>query len=94
MTSKQLEDIKRLSEEFNLDVGDATAEQFTAARASGWNFRRKSLRSTAAWPQTNQLLGGTGLQGILLATQQVFSKKVQARGQIGERLPGAFALFR
>ena len=36
-------------------------------------------------------------KGILLATGQVFSKgKVQAeelRGQIGERLPGAFALF-
>ena len=44
-------------------------------------------------------LGGNSerLQGILLATSQVFSKgKVQAeelRGQIGERLPGAFALF-
>ena len=47
----------------------------------------------------NLALGGNAerLQGILLATGQVFSKgKVQAeelRGQIGERLPGAFALF-
>ena len=47
----------------------------------------------------NLALGGNAerLQGILLATGQVISKgKVQAeelRGQIGERLPGAFALF-
>ena len=47
----------------------------------------------------NAALGGDAqdLQGILRATTQVLSKgKVQAeelRGQIGERLPGAFALF-
>ena len=47
----------------------------------------------------NKALGGSNeqLNGILLATQQVFSKgKVTAeelRGQIGERLPGAVSLF-
>ena len=47
----------------------------------------------------NRALGGSSedLNGILLAAQQVFSKgKVSAeelRGQIGERLPGAFAEF-
>ena len=47
----------------------------------------------------NTALGGSqdDLNGILLAAQQVFSKgKVSAeelRGQIGERLPGAFGLF-
>ena len=47
----------------------------------------------------NVALGGSqdDLNGILLAAQQVFSKgKVSAeelRGQIGERLPGAFGLF-
>ena len=84
-----------------MPIGDAT-EQFTklnaAARASGFTVEEveEVYRGLAA---ANVALGGDSqkLQGILLATQQVFSKgKVQAeelRGQIGERLAGAFAKF-
>ena len=84
-----------------MPIGEAT-QQFTklnaAARASGFTVQEveEVYRGLAA---ANTALGGDSekLQGILLATQQVFSKgKVQAeelRGQIGERLPGAFALF-
>ena len=84
-----------------MPIGEAT-QQFTklnaAARASGFTVEEveEVYRGLAA---ANTALGGDSqkLQGILLATQQVFSKgKVQAeelRGQIGERLPGAFALF-
>ena len=69
-----------------------------AAQASGTTIEETAqvYKGLAA---ANVALGGNSerLQGILLATTQVFSKgKVQAeelRGQIGERLPGAFALF-
>ena len=93
--------IRGVSEDFLVPIGDAT-EQFTklnaAARASGFTVEEveEVYRGLAA---ANVALGGDSqkLQGILLATQQVFSKgKVQAeelRGQIGERLAGAFAKF-
>ena len=69
-----------------------------AARSSGFTVEEvtETYRGLAA---ANTALGGNSerLQGILLATQQVFSKgKVQAeelRGQIGERLAGAFSKF-
>ena len=104
-TSAELEQalaaIDDASSDFLVPVGQAT-EQFTklnaAARASGFSVAEveKVYRGLAA---ANTALGGDSekLQGILLATQQIFSKgKVQAeelRGQLGERLPGAFALF-
>ena len=93
--------VDQASQDFLVPIGEATA-QFTklnaAARASGFTVEEveEVYRGLAA---ANTALGGDSerLQGILLATQQVFSKgKVQAeelRGQIGERLPGAFALF-
>ena len=96
-----LESINELSEQFIQDVG-TTTEQFTkltaATTANGISVEDTAevYRGLAA---ANLALGGNSerLQGILLATGQVFSKgKVQAeelRGQIGERLPGAFALF-
>ena len=96
-----LESIQELSDQFIQDVG-TTTEQFTkltaATTANGISIEETAevYRGLAA---ANLALGGDAerLQGILLATSQVFSKgKVQAeelRGQIGERLPGAFALF-
>ena len=93
--------IERASDDFLVPIGQAT-EQFTklnaAARASGFTVEEveEVYRGLAS---ANTALGGNQerLQGILLATQQVFSKgKVQAeelRGQIGERLAGAFAKF-
>ena len=93
--------IENVSKDFVVPIGDATA-QFTklnaAARASGFGVEEveEVYRGLAA---ANVALGGDAerLNGILLATQQVFSKgKVQAeelRGQIGERLAGAFAKF-
>jgi tape measure domain-containing protein len=93
--------IENVSKDFVVPIGDATA-QFTklnaAARASGFGVGEveEVYRGLAA---ANVALGGDAerLNGILLATQQVFSKgKVQAeelRGQIGERLAGAFAKF-
>ena len=96
-----LESINKLSDDFQTDLNETT-KQFTkltaAATANGLSIKEtediyKGLASA------NIALGGDNerLQGILLATGQVLSKgKVQAeelRGQIGERLPGAFALF-
>ena len=104
-TSEELEAafsaIERASDDFLVPIGEATA-QFTklnaAARSSGFTVEEveEVYRGLAA---ANTALGGNAerLNGILLATQQVFSKgKVQAeelRGQIGERLAGAFAKF-
>ena len=97
--AKQL--ISEISQEFVVSIPQATAE-FTklaaAAQANGTSIEETAevYKGLAA---ANVALGGNAerLQGILLATTQVFSKgKVQAeelRGQIGERLPGAFALF-
>ena len=93
--------IEQAGADFLVPIGDAT-QQFTklnaAARSSGFSVSEveEVYRGLAA---ANVALGGDTerLNGILLATQQVFSKgKVQAeelRGQIGERLPGAFAKF-
>lgn len=93
--------IEGISDDFVVPIGDAT-KQFTklnaAARASGFSVVEveEVFRGLSA---ANVALGGDAerLNGILLATQQVFSKgKVQAeelRGQIGERLSGSFAKF-
>ena len=98
---KALESVNQLSDQFQTDLGETT-KQFTkltaAATANGLSVKETEdiYKGLAA---ANIALGGDNerLQGILLATGQVLSKgKVQAeelRGQIGERLPGAFALF-
>ena len=96
-----LASIRDVVDDYNTPLDEATA-QFTkltaAGQASGFTIEELSdvYKGLAA---ANKALGGDSerLSGILLATTQVFSKgKVQAeelRGQIGERLPGAFALF-
>ena len=96
-----LEAIKESSDRFFTTIPETT-KQFTkltaATTANGLSVEdtKNVYEGLAA---ANIALGGDAerLNGILLATQQVFSKgKVQAeelRGQIGERLPGAFALF-
>jgi tape measure domain-containing protein len=93
--------IEEVAKRLNLPLLEAT-QQFTSLRAamaaSGYdaNETRTVFENLAA---ANVALGGDSqkLAGILLATSQVFSKgKVQAeelRGQIGERLAGAFSEF-
>jgi tape measure domain-containing protein len=100
-TAQALEAIQRTVDDFNTPIQDATAG-FTqlAAAGSAAGFSITELeRVFRGLTAANKALGGDTekLKGILLATTQVFSKgKVAAeelRGQIGERLPGAFALF-
>ena len=100
-TTQALGAIRAVVDDFNTPIKEAT-EGFTglaaATSAAGFSIdeTEQVYRSLAA---ANKALGGdvTKLNGILLAAQQVFSKgKVSAeelRGQIGERLPGAFAEF-
>ena len=100
-TTQALDAIRAVVDDFNTPIKEAT-EGFTglaaATSAAGFSIdeTEQVYRSLAA---ANKALGGdvTKLNGILLAAQQVFSKgKVSAeelRGQIGERLPGAFAEF-
>ena len=99
--AQSLQAIRSVVNDFNEPLDKAT-QQFTRLAAAGTanglsvDQLRTVYRGLAA---ANKALGGDSerLQGILQATTQVFSKgKVQAeelRGQIGERLPGAFALF-
>jgi tape measure domain-containing protein len=96
-----LDGLDRISARLNVPIGEAT-QQFTALRASmsASGFAgADTLKVFENLAVANAALGGNAekLQGILLATTQIFSKgKVSAeelRGQIGERLPGAFALF-
>ena len=95
------ESIKQVVHDFNVPLQDATKgfTRFAAsAKASGVGSKdiEKSFRGLIA---ANKALGGSQEQanGILLAATQVFGKgKVAAeelRGQIGERLPGAVAMF-
>ena len=100
-TTQALGAIRDVVDDFNTPIKEATAG-FTglaaATSAAGFSIdeTEQVYRSLAA---ANKALGGdvNKLNGILLAAQQVFSKgKVSAeelRGQIGERLPGAFAEF-
>ncbi|MCE2839659.1 MAG: tape measure protein, partial [Cyanobium sp. 49614_E6] len=93
--------VDRIANRLNIPLKDAT-EQFTSLRASmaanGYSAA-DTLKVYESLSAANTALGGDSqkLQGILLATSQVFSKgKVTAeelRGQIGERLPGAFSEF-
>ena len=96
-----METIKQVVKDFNVPFNTATAAftRFAAsAKATGVESDdiSKSFKGLVA---ANKALGGSQEQanGILLAATQVFGKgKVSAeelRGQIGERLPGAVALF-
>jgi tape measure domain-containing protein len=93
--------IKEVVKDFNVPFNTATAAftRFAAsAKATGVesNDISQSFKGLIA---ANKALGGSQDQanGIMLAATQVFGKgKVSAeelRGQIGERLPGAVALF-
>ena len=96
-----VEATQRLSDEFNTAIPDVTKEftKLTAAVKANNGTVEESEGIYKGLAAANAALGGDAqdLQGILRATTQVLSKgKVQAeelRGQIGERLPGAFALF-
>ena len=93
--------IKSISQDFNVPILDAT-RSFTRLSASvkgaGGNIKDANLvfrNVTAAIKATGGSTADT--QSALLAMSQVFSKgKVSAEelsGQLGERLPGAVALF-
>ena len=93
--------IKEVVRDFNVPFNTATAAftRFAAsAKATGVESDDIS-QSFKGLIAANKALGGSQEQanGILLAATQVFGKgKVSAeelRGQIGERLPGAVALF-
>lgn len=100
-TPRALQSIRDVIDDFNVPIKDAT-KGFTslAASSSSAGFSvgetERVYRGLAA---ANKALGGDTqqLNGIMLAATQVFSKgKVTAeelRGQIGERLPGAFSEF-
>ena len=93
--------IEELGETFQLPITEVTADftKLTAATKANGTSIEETANVYKGLAAANLALGGNSekLKGILLATTQVFSKgKVQAeelRGQIGERLPGAFALF-
>jgi len=93
--------IESVSKSLNVPISDAV-QQFTSLRAA-MAANGKTVDETIAvfrnLTTINKALGGDSekLNGILLATTQIFSKgKVTAeelRGQLGERLPGAVADF-
>ena len=99
--AKGLETIKDVVDDYNVPFNTAI-RQFTRFAASakatgvGADDIETSFKGLIA---ANKALGGSQEQanGILLAATQVFGKgKVSAeelRGQIGERLPGAVAMF-
>lgn len=98
---KSIDSVMSISKEFLFPVDKAIGE-FTRLKAAvvGAGFGTKE--TTDAFKGFAAAILATGgnsekLSGALLAASQVFSKgKVQAeelRGQIGERLPGAFTTF-
>ena len=100
-TSSALAAIRGVVDDFNTPLQRATknfTQLFAATGAAGFGVAttEKVFRGLAS---ANKALGGDAekLNGILLAATQVFTKaKVAAkelRGQIGERLPGAFSKF-
>ena len=100
-TKQGLEAINNVVKTYNVPLASAT-ENFTrlaASTRSAGVSTEDAKKVFEGMIVANKALGGSNeqLNGILLATQQVFSKgKVTAeelRGQIGERLPGAVSLF-
>ena len=100
-SDEAFEAIRGVVDDFNAPLKEATGnftQLLAAAKSAGFSVAETEqvFRGLSA---ANAALGGDNqkLQGILLATTQVFSKgKVAAeelRGQIGERLPGAFSKF-
>jgi tape measure domain-containing protein len=96
-----LEAVNRLSQRFLIPLKDTT-EQYTKLQASVQGAGLNSKQTETAFKGIAAAIIATGgstqdLNSALLATSQVFSKgKVSAeelRGQIGERLAGAFTIF-
>ena len=96
-----LQAVDRLSQRFLIPLKDTT-EQYTKLQASVQGAGLGSKQTETAFKGIAAAIIATGgstqdLNSALLATSQVFSKgKVSAeelRGQIGERLAGAFTIF-
>ena len=96
-----LQAVDRLSQRFLIPLKDTT-EQYTKLQASVQGAGLSSKQTETAFKGIAAAIIATGgstqdLNSALLATSQVFSKgKVSAeelRGQIGERLAGAFTIF-
>lgn len=93
--------INRAVEDFNQPLADATRQftQLAASAQANGNTVAEVENLYRGLSSAVKATGGTteDLSGVLRAATQVLSKgKVQAeelRGQIGDRLPGAFALF-
>jgi len=93
--------ITRASEDFNVPFKQATRTftRLVAAGTANGNTVRELEGLYRGLSAATKATGGSteDLNGVLLAATQVLSKgKVSAeelRGQIGERLPGAFSLF-
>jgi tape measure domain-containing protein len=99
--NKSISAATAISSKFLLPVSDGI-KQFTKLKASVVGAGYSTEVTTKVFNGIAAAIIGTGgstedLNSALLATSQVFSKgKVSAeelRGQIGERLPGAFTLF-
>jgi len=96
-----LQAVNRLSQKFLIPLKDTT-EQYTKLQASVQGAGLNSKQTEIAFKGIAAAIIATGgstqdLNSALTATSQVFSKgKVSAeeiRGQIGERLAGAFTIF-
>ena len=93
--------ITSASEDFNVPLKEATRTftRLVAAGTANGNTVRELEGLYRGLSAATKATGGSteDLNGVLLAATQVLSKgKVSAeelRGQIGERLPGAFSLF-
>ena len=99
--NKSISAATSISSKFLLPISDGI-RQFTKLKASVVGAGYSTETTTKVFNGIAAAIIGTGgstedLNSALLATSQVFSKgKVSAeelRGQIGERLPGAFTLF-
>ena len=93
--------IDRAARDFNQPIVDATRNftQLSAAATANGNSVKQTETLYRALSAATKATGGDAedLSGVLRAATQVISKGVvrseELRGQIGDRLPGAFQLF-
>lgn len=93
--------IDRAARDFNQPIVDATRNftQLSAAAVTNGNSIKQTETLYRALSAATKATGGDAedLNGVLRAATQVISKGVvrseELRGQIGDRLPGAFQLF-
>ena len=93
--------IDRAARDFNQPIVDATKNftQLSAAATANGNSVKQTETLYRALSAATKATGGDAedLSGVLRAATQVISKGVvrseELRGQIGDRLPGAFQLF-